>query len=91
MSCCRYDLAHVVEVRRGHSTDTFHDVQRLPDSRLMASDRSFSIIFDHRVSANKMSLDLICPNSQSRKGNIYRVYWPDLLGNFQHSVSNGIA
>ena len=64
----RYDLAHVVEVRRGYSTDTFNEVVRAGGrvgSKLVASQKCFSVIFDHRISDN--NLDFLCPDSKSRK------------------------
>ena len=61
----------MVEVRRGYATDTFHQLQRSGQdnvqSKLFTEDRTFSVIFDHRLSGNKKSLDLLCPNSRSRE------------------------
>ena len=67
----RYDLAHVVEVRRGHSTDTFNEVVRggaRVGSKVVTSEKCFSVIFDHRISEN--NLDLLCPDSHSRQARL---------------------
>ena len=79
----RYDLANVVEVRRGLSTDTFNEAQRKGKlHRHFQQENCFSIIFDHRNknSQDFVSLDLICPNEQVRNS------WCDVLEQFIESM-----
>ena len=54
-----------MEVRRGYSTDTFNEAVR-GAKKVFASQKCFSLIFDHRVGGQ--NLDLVCPDSKSRKG-----------------------
>ena len=68
MYLLRYDLAHVVEVRKGYSTDTFNDVVRgggRVGRKVFTSERCFSVIFDHRITDK--NLDFLCPDEKSRK------------------------
>ena len=67
----RYDLANVVEVRKGFSTDTFNEAQRRGKAETKRQknfipENSFSIVFDHRNDQEYTSLDLVCPNEETR-------------------------
>ncbi|XP_023348144.1 1-phosphatidylinositol 4,5-bisphosphate phosphodiesterase delta-4 [Eurytemora carolleeae] len=66
------DMADIVEVRKGFSTDTFNQVERKMKktnnfSKFLNPDHSFSIIFDHRNKKGiPYTLDLICNSTEVR-------------------------
>merc|ERR1711892_985096 len=70
----RIDLADVVEVRKGFSTDTFNEVQRMmkttsKKNKFLTPDNCLSIIFDHRSkekSESGYTLDLVCTDQETR-------------------------
>jgi len=68
----RMDMADIVEVRKGFSTDTFNQVQRMikknsKSSRFLIPENSFSIIFDHRrLKQGNYTLDLVCSDEETR-------------------------
>ena len=67
----RYDLANVVEVRKGFSTDTLNEAQRKAKvdrkrQKYFFPENTFSIVFDHRNNQEYTSLDLVCPNEATR-------------------------
>jgi len=69
----RFDLADVVEVRKGFSTDTFNEVQRLmktssKKNKFLNPENCLSIIFDHRSkeSESGYTLDLVCGDEETR-------------------------
>jgi len=70
----RIDLADVVEVRKGFSTDIFNEVQRMmkttsKKNKFLTPDNCLSIIFDHRSkekSESGYTLDLVCTDEETR-------------------------
>jgi len=71
----RMDMADIIEVRKGFSTDTFNEVQnKMKDtnnhSKFLKPDHSLSIIFDHRARRTKQigsyTLDLVCSSQETR-------------------------
>ena len=70
----RIDLADVVEVRKGFSTDTFNEVQKMTKTtskknKFLNPENCLSIIFDHRSKGKSESgytLDLVCSDEEIR-------------------------
>jgi len=68
----RMDMAHIVDVRKGFSTDTFNEVQKniaanSKYAKKLLPDNCLSIIFDHRKHVNNYTLDLVCKDHQTRE------------------------
>ena len=64
----RYDLAYVVEIRKGYSSDIFNEAQRNSSRKHknLRPENCFSVIFDHRKNEGLKSLDLVCPSEDVR-------------------------
>jgi len=67
------DMADIIEVRKGFSTDTLNQVQRMlkgintAGPMVLLPENSFSIIFDHRgKKEGGYTLDLVCPDTLTR-------------------------
>jgi len=75
----KLDMAHIVDVRKGFSTDTFNEVQKnlKTNSRYakkMLPDNCFSIIFDHRKKIKgNYTLDLVCKDNETRESWFYAI------------------
>jgi len=73
----KLDMANVVEVRKGFSTDTFNEVQKnikanSKYAKKLQAENCFSIIFDHRKKIKgNYTLDLVCPNTKIRDGWVF--------------------
>ena len=75
----KLDMANIVEVRKGFSTDTFNEVQKnikanSKYANLLLPDNCFSIVFDHRKKVKgHYTLDLVCKDVETRDGWVFVV------------------
>jgi len=73
----KLDMANIVEVRKGFSTDAFNEVQKNIKAnsnyiKIFLPDHSFSIVLDHRKKIKgHYTLDLVCQDMKTRDGWVY--------------------